>query len=361
MKILLISPLPKDNQNVAGGIAGWTNRFVNSDLVRMNNSINIVDTSLIGSRAKGETKYNYYSESVRTLKILFKTIILILFNKPDIVHLNSNCSMLGLVRDNAISFIVSIARIPVVVHMRCDVAFYSYTRYAYFSLKKMIGRASMVFSLNNSSSMFIQEKFGKASIYIPLFISDDFFLNTKTRNISEKVRRICFVGHISENKGCNIITNIAKILCDIDFFLVGQKFDSFNDKELSNNIYLLGNVTADEVNRILSEADLFLFPSKTEGFPNAVLEAMASGLPIVASAVGAIPDMIGTSQEGGILINSFIPEDYIDAIITLINDRNRRKEMSKWNIQTVLDKYTESKIITMMLEKYSECIERSYR
>lgn len=356
MKILLISPLPKNNQNVAGGIAGWTRRFVNSNFVRMNNSVTVVDTSLIGSRAKGTIRYNYLFESVRTLKILFKTLKLILLDRPDIVHLNSNCSMLGLVRDYAISFMVNITGIPVVVHMRCDVAFYPYTRYAYYSLKKMLGRVSMIFCLNSSSSKFIQENFGKTSIYMPLFISNDYILNSKPRDISGKIRKICFVGHISENKGCNIITEVARNLCDIKFLLVGQKYDSFVDRELPNNIYLLGNVSTVKVDRILSESDLFLFPSKTEGFPNAVLEAMASGLPIIASDVGAIPDMIGTKQEGGILIDSFSPEAYIEAIKILLYDKNRREEMSKWNVQTVLEKYTESNVITMMLGKYAECI-----
>jgi glycosyltransferase involved in cell wall biosynthesis len=54
----------------------------------------------------------------------------------------------------------------------------------------------------------------------------------------------------------------------------------------------------DDVRRLYREHDIFVFPSHREGFPNVVLEAMEAGMPVVASSVGAIPEMVRDGQEG---------------------------------------------------------------
>ena len=55
---------------------------------------------------------------------------------------------------------------------------------------------------------------------------------------------------------------------------------------------IVGEVDHDGVLAELLQADMFVFPSYTEGFPNVILEAMACGCPIVSSDVGAIPEML---------------------------------------------------------------------
>lgn len=73
-------------------------------------------------------------------------------------------------------------------------------------------------------------------------------------------------------------------------------------KKLEDEIEFVGLV--DNVEKYLSETDIFILPSKYEGMPMSIIEAMATGLPIVASNVGGIPDMIESGKEG-ILIEPF--------------------------------------------------------
>ncbi|HEY9175922.1 MAG TPA: glycosyltransferase family 4 protein [Verrucomicrobiae bacterium] len=69
-------------------------------------------------------------------------------------------------------------------------------------------------------------------------------------------------------------------------------------------VRFLGNVSYSGAWELVQQADIFVLPTYTEGFPNAILEAMAAGRPIVASAVGAIPEMLeaDTQRPCGVLI-----------------------------------------------------------
>lgn len=356
MKILLLSPYSTNSSNIAAGIAGWTIRFVESEYVKTSNTTYIVNTGLIGKRALGQTNISLYTESYRFFKILKSLLNGLKHFKPDVVHLNSNCSNLGLIRDFAEAHILKRKKIPFMVHFRCDVSYYSYSKLSFFLLGKMCNYATKICVLNSASSEYINNKLHLQSVLLPLSISPMYVDSDKIAKINTKIRKICFVGHITKAKGFEIIKSIAYLLPDIEFNLVGPVIGTYDLDSLSSNIKMLGNQTTENVQTILLDSDLFLFPSKTEGFPNAVLEAMGSGLPIIASPVGAIPDMVGRNREGGILIYSGNPSDYAQSILELSESYDLRVKMSKRNCSEVIEKYTEEKVINKMLNLYNECI-----
>ena len=76
---------------------------------------------------------------------------------------------------------------------------------------------------------------------------------------------------------------------------------------------------------ILNEADIFLLPSKFEGMPMTIIEAMGTGLPIVATAVGGVPDML-THQESGLLVSEQ-PEAVAEAVCTLLESEALRRTL----------------------------------
>jgi L-malate glycosyltransferase len=82
-----------------------------------------------------------------------------------------------------------------------------------------------------------------------------------------------------------------------------------------------------DVDRILCASDFFVLPSDTEGLPLSVLEAMAHGLPIVASRVGGIPEIIETSEQG-LLVPPGDPAALADAIRRVVEDPALRRSLS---------------------------------
>jgi len=95
---------------------------------------------------------------------------------------------------------------------------------------------------------------------------------------------------------------------------------------LERRVHFLGYRT--DVDAILSECDALVLPSTFEATPYVIIEAMASGLPVVASNVYGIPEIV-RDGETGILIDPGAPEDIVRAISSLARDRDRGARMGR--------------------------------
>ena len=113
---------------------------------------------------------------------------------------------------------------------------------------------------------------------------------------------------------------------------------------LEEKIHLVGNLP--DCYEMLYNSDIFILPSKWEGMPMTIVEAMGTGIPIVASPVGGIPDMI-KNGENGFLCNTI--DEYEKILIKLKNDENLRKKISKNEIKS-----SENFSSKKMAQKYYE-------
>ena len=113
--------------------------------------------------------------------------------------------------------------------------------------------------------------------------------------------KLVYVGYIRYAKGIYTLMEVCKQLkaFGVDFDLnvigVGELFEELEQFVAENgfdNIHLLGFLESrDDLNRIMYSSDLFIFPSLSEGAPRVVIEAMAHGVPVVSTPVGALPYM----------------------------------------------------------------------
>ncbi len=107
---------------------------------------------------------------------------------------------------------------------------------------------------------------------------------------------------------------------------------------------------ADNVHQYLQAADIFCFPTQREGLPNAVAEAMATGLPaVVARLEGVTTDMIRSEGEG-ILITGHDPTTYAGALLKLLKDPDTARTMgnsararaaSEFNLEVIGQRYAQ--------------------
>ena len=140
---------------------------------------------------------------------------------------------------------------------------------------------------------------------------DEFKIKKK---FHERVNFVGYIGRLSEEKGVlNFVKAIPEILEKEEKtkFLIGgdgklrDEIEKYVRKEnLNNKVELTGWIPHDELPDYLNELKLVVLPSYTEGLPNIMLEAMACGTPVLATPVGAIPDVIKDGETGFILENN---------------------------------------------------------
>jgi len=149
-------------------------------------------------------------------------------------------------------------------------------------------------------------------------------------------RTVLFVGTITERKGVRTIVQSAEQVLtehsDVEFVLVGdtsveQEYSSeikemIQSKRLNDRVRLAGYVDLDELRALRSEADIFVFPSYQEGSPVALAEAIASGLPIVASDIGGNRLMV-EEGENGYLITPGDDDELATKLTALITSADR--------------------------------------
>lgn len=348
MKILLISPIPPP----VGGIASWTKSYLNSEGIK-EQEVDIVNTSVVGKRKYNAT-YNMFDELKRLRKIIENINNNVCGNSYDIAHINTSCGSLGLIKDILCAIKIK-KRMKVVLQCHCNVPDFVKGKFSKFLFNILISSSNKVIVLNESSKKFVWENFGKESVIVPNFIESKHILTKITNEEDDsKIETITFSGRISIEKGCDTIYEVAKKFPDKTFNLIGNPNCGLENLPAPQNVNLLGVLEKESVLEHLSNSDMFLFPTHTEGFPCSVLEAMAKGLPIISTRVGAIGDMI--EHKGGFLVPIGDVELICKYIDDLDNDTLLRKNIGAWNIKKVQEYYSDNVVINKLIDIYKGVI-----
>lgn len=124
---------------------------------------------------------------------------------------------------------------------------------------------------------------------------------------------------------------------------------------LENQVQFCGYKTAMEVAEHYRQADIFILPSLSESQGMVLLEAMSSGLPIIASHVGGIPEVV-TNEENGLLIPPAKVNAIVEAVHRLANDSPLRSKISQNNPAKIQEQFTWKKIALYYQTVYHEAL-----
>ena len=376
-KILILGPLPP----TIGGITTFIEGILNSKLSRKF-ELSTFDTQ--------RPTYGIFKEVwdytlllrigflgllrslVWTLSHLMTFPFALLKNRPDIVHVNT--ASYWVFWENGMYVLISkIFHKKVIFHIHGGgfEEFYNSSNSLFkFLLQKILTLSDKVFVLSQSWQSFLLGivPANKVTI-VENFVDFSSFREFKNNERPSKhILNVLFVGGPGAKlKGLFDVVDAAAIVTqhskNVHFVLLAcsgvNGLGALNDvRGLASNISILGYLYGSEKTKVFLESDIFLLPSYAEGLPIAMLEAMAAGLPIIATSVGAIPDVIQDGKNG-FLIEAGDYKALAEKILVLADDQNLRSKMSVNNVAKIRKNYEKIMILQKLSVEYEKLLDHS--
>ena len=176
---------------------------------------------------------------------------------------------------------------------------------------------------------------------------------------------VLFVGSLIPRKGLPFLVEAAKKVvknkADTKFLIVGdgplrnQLSDSLKTANLLRNFKFIGNLKDDVLPAVYNCADVFVLPSIQEGQGIVLLEAQASGKPVVAFDIGGVNEAV-QNQETGLLVERGNIEALADALLKLLKDKTLKEKMGSNGRRFVSENYTWDICAQKMLKVYHEAL-----
>lgn len=179
------------------------------------------------------------------------------------------------------------------------------------------------------------------------------------RNFNKDKLELLFVGRFAFNKGINILMEAVEQLNRegysdrLQFNLIGKGplYERYRREFAFKNVHFIGFADDELLSESYKKNDLFVFPTRFEGMPTVVLEAMASGMPVIVSDTGATADLV--DSENGFLIETNNVRALKWAIQRFYQlSADERMQLSEASYEKVCRQFTWAKIAEMHLDLF---------
>lgn len=151
----------------------------------------------------------------------------------------------------------------------------------------------------------------------------------------DKARTLLSVGHLKRAKGHHLVIAALRNLPRTRLIIVGEGSERDNLQSLAENcgvserVSIVSTVAQELMPDYYRAADVLVLASEREGMPNVILESLACGTPVVAAAVGGVPEIL-TAPESGVLMSCRTPESLCNAIESLFANYPRESDVRRF-------------------------------
>ena len=308
----------------------------------------------VGSEGRSE---NGLQRLARILGSPIKLALLILRTRPDLVHLNTSINVKAYWRDFVFLIVAELLGCKIVnqIHGGVMPARFTQGSAIKYQLFQCFIRCSDVIVLISKEAHRAYSKFtpGTRLVYVPNAIEQSGLIGDILPTDPKQPLRLIYVGRLTYEKGLfEALDAIAKLVAQgrkLSFQIVGGGEAEGKLRErvkhcgIVEQVHFLGPIFGDAKNRLWQQADVFVFPTYSEGLPYSMLEAMAAGTPPITCPVGAIPDVMEDSVHG-----LLVPPRDVDAIAQAIarmdEQRDQLHRMALAGRQCVLEHYTAQRL-----------------
>jgi len=254
------------------------------------------------------------------------------------------------------------------------VLIYARELYGHASIRLACNSAKLVTGCSQSVVMTHVEKYGvpldrTATLYygvdiLPTVKSQERETVRREIGIKKDAPMLVHVGRFVPQKNhvriIDVATSVVKQHPDAVFVLVGDgplRSDiehAIAHRGLEHNVRLLGQ--RNDVQRILSAADIFFLPSHWEGLPVVALEAAAAGLPVVGADIPALQEAV-INDVTGILVADDMTVGYTQALFNLIEDQDTRYQMGRKGYERIRHNFSTQKSAQSLVQTYEYCMQ----
>lgn len=378
--ILIIGPVPPP----PGGVETATAGILTSHLASAYRFVHLDTSQRRGTAARGFTWQNMRAAFRRYAQLLW----LVLRYRPAVVYLPVSATPAGFARDGGFILLSWLLRRRIVGHVNAS-RFNSFFSEARAPLRQVLRWLLQRLDVLIATSAYWQTAIGRFVRTVPVEVvpngvdvhefrpydGEDAVrdaaptppgsgVRTDTAHPAEDPRwqgrrgRVMFLGSLGQRKGIyDLLRATALLRSQVDVFLVcAGREDAQGDQAriarlsgelgLNNAVSFVGNVYGEDKVRLLRGADVFVLPSYAENQPIALLETMATGLPVVTTPVGAVPEVIEDGANG-FLVAPGDDRALADRLLTLLRDPDLRSRMGVAARRTVEDRYA----LSIMLDR----------
>jgi len=178
------------------------------------------------------------------------------------------------------------------------------------------------------------------------------------------------VGRLYHRKGLETllhsIPSVLKEYSNVKFVISGKGFKQKEESlkklakqlDIEDHVTFLGYVPDGKLPNLYSSSDIFVLPAIYENFPFAILEAQSTGLPVISTKVGGIPEFL-VDNENGFLIDPGDPTQLTQRLLTLLQDPKLAKEMGDRGRRLIEEKFDWCLITGQVIDLYHKLLETS--
>jgi len=328
-----------------GGVSSVVNTYLSSNILKKHRLF------LVSSHRTG----SHISKIMHAMTGLSMTLYYLLMNNIDIVHIHEG---------NINSFKRKFYYLKLVSFFKCKVVFHHHggallDEYEAYSMKwqkrikTTLETAGVVICLSEGWKDAVHKVAPWANIeVVPNPVTIPYEIN-KRENDTKNQTALAFLGHIKESKGIFDLLRVVKRLLNggVNIMLyIGGSGDISRLKheifalQIERNVDFLGWISEVERECLLKKTDIFVLPSYSECLPMSILEAASYGVPVIATAVGGIPEIIADGKSGFLVQPGDLNMLY-ERLITLIENKELRTAFGISVRNIVCEKYNADIII----------------
>ncbi|MGF1493520.1 MAG: glycosyltransferase family 4 protein [Microcoleaceae cyanobacterium] len=271
----------------------------------------------------------------------------LLFDRVDLVHIHL-AERGSVARKSILTVIAVLLQKPVVMHTHgCEFHLFhrDLPQFARWAINWILQQCDCVIVLSDSWKQFYVSQCYLSPekvvvLHNPVVLPQEIPLRSGRAEL-----RFVFLGKVNQRKGVYDLVNALGLMAPEERKQVRVTLAGVGEVEqvrrlaeslqVDDRIDFPGWITPEQRDCLLAEADAFLLPSYNEGLPMAILEAMSWGLPVIATPVGGIPEVI-SHRETGLLVEPGNVEQLATAICSLVNSQGLRLSLGRAAHQRVL-------------------------